>query len=439
MYFASCRARIGRLRAGFLTLTLKIVGATNSKESSGMKAAMCIRLFTAAVCLLISAPVAAVEINFETPIKIGDGSQGIPTYGPGNQIIFNGTDLNVGWNSTDPLSREEEIRFVQSNDGGQSWEQSDVIVRGSYHSNGAAMAVGAYQENTEYHYAFADKSSGAIYYANSSDRTPIDVTGGDTGISGNRDSRSIAADQNGNIYVCFQGGAWADRHIYCSRLITDLSGEVSLDPSETAVPASNPAHDTGPYGEPAIAVDSNGTLFGVWNEEIDGTWEIVLGKRVSADNWTYQVVDRQGYAYGFWYTSIAIADIGGMKKICVGWSWDEVMVSCTTDEGATWNTSMVYDMEWADWRPSVAIASDGTVNVAWAHNGDDSVKFARELKDKKGSKWEVVEVDIQHYVFDVKLALDENDLAHLVYPGKDWGTLMYTKEIPVILTTPARP
>jgi hypothetical protein len=400
-----------------------------------MKRALCIKAFTVAVCLLTSAPVTAVEINFETPIKIGDGSRGgIPTYGPGNQIIFNGSELNVVWTSTDPLSREEEVRFVQSNDGGQSWERSDVIVRGSYHSNGAAMAVGAYQGNTEYHYAFADRSSGAIYYANHSNRTLIDVTG-DTGISGGRETRSIAADQNGNIYVCFRGSF---NGVYCSRLTTDPSGEVSLDLTETAVLASNPANRIG--GEPAIAVDSNGTLFGAWNEEINGTWEIVLAKRVSAGIWTRQVVDRQGVEYGDWYTSIAIADIGGTKMICVGWSWWEVMVSCTTDEGATWNTSMVYGIEWADWRPSVAIAPDGTVNVAWAHNSSDSIKFARQLKDKKGSsKWEVVEVDIQDNVYDVKLALDENDLAYLVYPGQYWSTLMYTKEIPVIPTTSPRP
>jgi hypothetical protein len=58
----------------------------------------------------------------------------------------------------------------------------------------------------------------------------------------------------------------------------------------------------------------------------------------------------------------------------------------------------------------VAIASDGVVNIAWAKQ--NSVKFARELKDKKDS------------------------LAHLIYPGKWWTTVMYTKEIPVIPTSP---
>ena len=212
---------------------------------------------------------------------------------------------------------------------------------------------------------------------------------------------------------------------------------MSLDLTETALLVSNPANNS--RGEPAIAVDSSGTLFATWNEQINGTWESVLAKRVSAGNWTYQVVDRQGYDYGNWYNAIVIADVGGTKKICVGWSWNEVMVSCTTDEGATWNTSVVDNTEWADWRPSVAIASDGTVNVAWANNGSGSIKFAKELKDKKNGKWEVVEVDTQDYVYDVKLALDNNDLAHLVYPGKDWSTLMYTKEKPLIPTTPPRP
>ena len=117
------------------------------------------------------------------------------------------------------------------------------------------------------------------------------------------------------------------------------------------------------------------------------------------------------------------------------------MVSCTIDEGATWDTSVVSSTDWANDRPGVAIASDGTVNVAWGNHRDGIVKFARQTKDKKGlAKWEeAVVVDIQYYVWDVKLALDANDLAHIIYPGKDWETLMYVKEKPVVPTGSPRP
>jgi hypothetical protein len=233
------------------------------------------------------------------------------------------------------------------------------------------------------------------------------------------------------VFVCFRG----DGGVRCSRFITDLNGVVSLDIAETASLVSGSGSSLARYAEPAIAMDSSGTLFGVWTEEFDGVPELVLARRVASGTWEYRTVDRQGYEAGD-YASIAIADVAGTKKICVGWSWSEVAVSCTDDEGASWNTSVVLSDEWAAWRPSVAIASDGIVNVAWA--GDShTVRFARELKDKKSGKWEVVEVDTHFNVMDVKLALDDKDLAHLVYPGKSWTTMMYTKEIPVIPTSPS--
>ena len=396
-----------------------------------MKKTLSVIAFAAAF-LLMPMQLMAVEINFERPIKIGDGQTGtIPTYGPGNHIVFDGNEINVAWSAEDPWSRDDEVRQIRSDDNGESWERGDVIARGgSGYMQGLSLALGSHEGNAYRHYAFGFSSEG-VFYINDRNRTRIDVTG-DLGISVDDLSRSIAADQSGNAFVCFDGGG-----IRCSRFITDPNGVVSLDPAETALLASSSGSVLYNYSEPAIAMDSGGTLFAVWSEKIDGVWELVLAKRVGAGAWEYQIIDRQGYE-GY-YTSIDIADVDGAKMICVSWSWWEVVVSCTIDEGVSWDTSVVVTDEWADWRPSVAIASDGTVNVAWAYTQDDSIKFARQLKDKKGAKWEVVEVDNQYYVMDVKLALDANDLAHLVYPGKDWSTMMYTKEISVVPTGTPRP
>ena len=51
----------------------------------------------------------------------------------------------------------------------------------------------------------------------------------------------------------------------------------------------------------------------------------------------------------------------------------------------------------------------------------------------------MVDVVIDEYVFDVKLDMDADGLAHIVYPGKDWSTLMYIREKPVVPTGPSRP
>jgi hypothetical protein len=406
-----------------------------------MKARLLSSTFALATCLLVSAQVLAVEILFEKPVKIGDGQNGtIPTYGPGNQIVFDGNEIHVAWSGEDPVPvdetfpwrRNNEIRHVQSNDTGDSWERSDVVARERFYTlQGVSLALGSYQGNKYRHYAFGHRTNGnQVFYMNDTDGEQIDVTGG-LGVSVDYLGRSIAADQAGNVFVCYGGGAG----MLCSRFFTDAAGIVSLDPAETASLASGPGNTT--YGEPAIAMDSSGNLYGAWSEQIDGAWELVLAKRVSAGAWEYSIIDRQGYED--YYTSIAIAEFDGTKKICVGWSYYEIVVSCTVDEGASWETSLVFAGEWADWRPGLAIASDGTVNVAWAHTNSESIKFARQLKDKKDTKWEMVEVDTQYYVMDVKLAVDADGLAHLVYPGKDWSVLMYTKEIPLVPTSPGRP
>lgn len=401
--------------------------------------------FAIAACFLAPAQVLAVEIDFEPPVKIGDGQRGtIPTYGPGNQIIIKGDQIFVAWSAEDPYvfdpefpqRRNDEVRGVQSLDKGQSWERSDVIARGGGgYMQGLSLALGSHQGNTYQHYAFGINSQG-IFYANDRHRTPIDVTGG-LGISVDELSRSIAADQDGNVFVCFAGSGAQNDGIYCSRFMTDPNGVVSLDSAETALLASVDGSVLFNYAEPAIAVDSVGTLFAVWSEQIDGVWELVLAKRVAAGTWQYRLVDRQG-TEGY-YTSLDIADVNGDTKICVSWAWNEVVVSCTLDEGATWDTSVVVGDEWADFRPSVAIAPDGTVNVAWVYFRKDPIRFARQLKDKKGSKWEVVDVVIDERVFDVKLDMDAEGLAHIVYPGKDWSTLMYIREKPVVPTGPPRP
>lgn len=401
--------------------------------------------FAAAVCLLVPTQVLAVDINFEEPVKIGDGQRGtIPTYGPGNQIVIKGDQIFVAWSAEDPYifdpafpqRRNDEVRNVQSLDKGQTWEGSDVIVRGNYWTlQGASLAVGSYLGNTYQHFAYGHRSgANQVLYVNSSDRTPIDVTGG-LGISVDYLSRSIAADQNGNAFVCFGGSGAQHDVIYCSRFITDSFGVVSLDPAETASLASGPGNRA--WEEPAIAMDSSGTLFGAWTEEINGVRELVLAKRVAAGIWEHKIIDRQGYED--YYASIDIADINGVTKICVSWAYNEIVVSCTIDEGVTWNTSVVASDEWADFRPSVAISPDGTVNVAWVYYRKDPIRFARQLKDKKGSKWEVVDVVIDDNVMDVKLDMGADGLAHLVYPGKDWSTLMYIREKPLVPTGPPRP
>jgi hypothetical protein len=397
-----------------------------------MRKTLFVRGLTVTSCLLIFTQVLAVEINFAPPIKIGDGQSNIPTYGPGNQIVFNGNELEVAWAAQDPVpldptkhwSKPYEIRHLRSNDSGESWEYSDVITRGDdsnggyNYMQGVSLALGSHEGTAYKHYAFGYGNK--VFYVNDRSRTPINVTG-TLGLSADDLSRSIAADQSGNVFVCFG----VDGRVYCSRFFTDEFGEVSLDIAETASLASGSGSSPA-IVEPAIAMDSSGTLFGVWTEKFDGVQELVLAKRVASGTWEYHTVDRLGYETRGDNVSFAIADVAGTTKICVSWAWNEVVVSCTDDEGASWNTSVVLSDEWADWRPSVAIASDGVVNIAWAKQ--NSVKFARELKDKKDSKWEVVEVDTQSCcnVMDVKLALDDKDLAHLIYPGKWWTTVMYT-------------
>jgi hypothetical protein len=265
------------------------------QETEIMRKTLFVRGLTVTSCLLIFTHVLAVEINFAPPIKIGDGQSNIPTYGPGNQIVFNGNELEVAWAAQDPVpldptkhsSKPYEIRHLHSNDSGESWEYSDVITRGDdsnggyYAMQGVSLALGSHEGTAYKHYAFGYGTypAGKVFYVNDRSRTPINVTG-EPGLIVDNLSRSIAADQSGNVFVCFG----ADGRVRCSRFITDEFGEVSLDPAETASLASGSGSSPA-IVEPAIAMDSSGTLFGVWIEKIDGVEELVLAKRVASGTW----------------------------------------------------------------------------------------------------------------------------------------------------------
>jgi hypothetical protein len=161
---------------------------------------------------------------------------------------------------------------------------------GYNYMQGVSLALGSHEGTAYKHYAFGYGNK--VFYVNDRSRTPINVTG-TLGLSADDLSRSIAADQSGNVFVCFG----VDGRVYCSRFFTDEFGEVSLDIAETASLASGSGSSPA-IVEPAIAMDSSGTLFGVWTEKFDGVQELVLAKRVASGTWEYHTVDRRSVSVG---------------------------------------------------------------------------------------------------------------------------------------------
>ena len=79
-------------------------------------------------------------------------------------------------------------------------------------------------------------------------------------------------DAQGNLWVAWQSGAVGSREIMVSRL---LAGATAFENSVVVSAAGDPAH-------PAIATDTNGTVYLCWQQQRDGIWNIYAA---SSSDW----------------------------------------------------------------------------------------------------------------------------------------------------------
>lgn len=368
---------------------------------------------------IVNAGSAAFQIDVSA-IKVGDAPAGwIPTYGPGRNIAIDNNRIHVAYTDQEPVSQSNvEIRYVASNNLGNSWGKSLLIAEdASYNGNGVHLA---YSKNPDdVHFVWGRRNSlanaSAILYANKSTRSVTEVNGL---IRADDLSRSIAADATGSVHIVFKGyDATGVAGIYYSH---SGDGGASFDEIATLI---EPLGDRAGNVEPDVAVDANGSVYVTWyewDEAVPGTYNVLVSQKM-AQTWSTPV-DIDG-GYEGYYPAISIAD----PYIVVAWfSADPqtneygIAVSLSEDLGLTWDVNFLAE-DYGSFRPGIAVDSTGILNMVW-EDQRRGLMFSRSVSG--GRRWSnSTSIDpllfkpgsTIAFTIDPKIILDAEGQAYILY------------------------
>lgn len=388
------------------------------------------RIVLLVVLLLIctvGTSMAAAPISFgitAAKTKVGDGSSSwIPTYGPGKHMAVDGSVVYVV-HTRDNVFGEVEIVLVKSFDDGLTWEASDVIAHSSaYNGNGAAMAIAPDPNNGAQkiiHIIWGTQNAtpNTVYYS----RCTVDAAGNKVGgwsaplaitgptVQGGYEARSIAVDNSGlNVHVVFKGLNGTGGIFYSS------SNDGGLTFAEMGTQLSSDSGD-----EPNVAIDASGNVYVAWSAYGGAQTDIFFRKKMGVV-WNPTVKVNTNYAGSF--CTLAVFD---GNRIYIAWPSPigGIVVAGTANGGNNtydWLEHVV-STGWSD-RPDIVVDSTGTLNLAWINQG---VLFSRS-KDNGYTWTNPTSVD-SVADFDPKMSVNGAGMVYMIFPGKNWGTVNFTKE-----------
>jgi len=184
----------------------------------------------------------------------------------------------------------------------------------------------------------------------------------------NSDRPVTVCDRSGNIWAAWHAGSVGNRDIYISKLAAgeeNFGGTVQLTDNMTD------------QCNPAVALDSNGKLYVVWQDNREGDWDIYVSTSVDGISWSTEtrvndpndgnqvnpaiVIDSQNYAHVVWQD-----DRADNQDICIATSSDG-FVTKTVSQITSDNFDQV--------EPAVAADSDNTIYVVWTdgRNGSSDI------------------------------------------------------------------
>ena len=275
-------------------------------------------------------------------------------------------DINVVWYDT---SGNMEIYFSRSTDDGISWSKAVNISNNSGCSVSPAIAV---DNAGNINVVWQDSISGNwdIYFSRSTDDG---VTWSQvvkiSNKTGNSYSPAIAVDSAGNINVVWQNCTPGNYKIYFSRSTDD-----GVTWSQTVNISNNSAFSY----DPAIAVDSEGSINVVWNGSI--SYDVYFSRSTDDGATWSQVVNISNNSTFSTFHAIAIDRAGNINVV---WSDNisgnyEIYFSRSTDDGVTWSQTVNISNNWErSYCTAIAVDRAGNINVVWWDKtpGNDEIFF----------------------------------------------------------------
>jgi hypothetical protein len=255
------------------------------------------------------------------------------------------------------LISEYEVVVDKSSDGGLTWLQSTGIARHSNIDDSSQPGIALNRVTKELHFVWATyepllSPTRNLYYGNGTITTRVN------GSINRSDCSNIAVDGNGVIHIVFSAD---DEKLYYTS-----SSDNGVTFSAPAVIASG--------GWISFASDSAGNLYLAYKGN-DSYYYFM--KKPSSGNWSSPYLactSCQGHD-----PSIAVYDSNRIYFAVAD------TIVATSNGGQTWTTYTAPGQSPPHWVRSLAVSSDGILNLAW---GDfDNVYFVRTIKSHDPSLW----------------------------------------------------
>ncbi len=181
--------------------------------------------------------------------------------------IDSNNNLHVVWHDWTPGN--PEIYYKRSTDGGSTWSPTKRLTWNSSSSRYPAIAI---DSNNNLHVVWEDSIPGnsEIYYKRSTDGgSTWGATKRLTWTSGDSAYPAIAIDSNNNVHVVWHDLTPGNAEIYY---------KMSTDGGSTWGATKRLSWNSGSSYGPAMAIDSNNSIYVVWHDKTPGNWEIYYKK-----------------------------------------------------------------------------------------------------------------------------------------------------------------
>ena len=180
-------------------------------------------------------------------------------------------------------------------------------------------------------------------------------------------------DGQGNAWIVWHAGTPGSRHVYGACLRSDgnaYRGAVQL------------SHSTGDHCNPALAIDSAGTLYVVWQENAGGAWDVCVSTSVDGQTWSLPkplAGSMNAQAHPAVNRVNPVVAAGG-SLVAAAWQEgptgnQDVCVASSTNRFQTATVSRVTSDPTDQIDPALAVDGQGTIFVLWtdARNGSTDI------------------------------------------------------------------
>jgi len=285
-------------------------------------------------------------------------------------VVDSGNHVHVVWDDKTPGT--EDIYYRMSTNGGANWAAVKRLTWSSGSSFRPSIAV---DSSDNLHLAWQDEAPGniEIYYKKSTNGGSSWTTKRLTWNSGSSVRPEIAVDSSDNIHLVWRDDTSGNREIYYKKS-TNVGATWGLTKRLT--------WNTGLSIVPVIATDSSNNIYVVWYDSSPGNWEL-YNKKSTNGGGTWLGTRRLTWNSGSSLRPAVAVDSNG--NIHLVWEEEstgnlEIFFKRSTNGGSSWTTTRLSYNSGSSQYPALATDSSDNIHVVWK----DSSPGYGEVYYKKG-------------------------------------------------------